>query len=410
MNWFSLENYISIMPRFGCDTMGALKEAIRNRITTLEELWKLSPDSAEVIIITFVTQHQGEALRDLRAKLHPEDVLIIACSPYVLNIVESLVPAETLLYVSEDIPIGFLESIGPQFFTLSFQELGTKRDEYWRERREENFTMFQRDNGFLQVGDTVKSLTGNRWNKFNSFPEWNTTSIDGGNFVHNGKGLLVTMSTRNSKTANNIEHRVRESQLLPMFGLVSMVSLPNLGDVFKIPHADMCAVWINETTLGITQFANSPYKRHNKEIMKTVQRFAEECSLQHGQVINIVRIPCLGNALPEDGRGMYAQAVVTSHAIYIPKFGKEMYGVSEEELLKYQEADEKARLAYASAEQSYGSGRPVIQIDSALLSFKSRGSIHCLTTQLKGAAVLQLLNDLKTKAAELEPWDYNCYL
>ena len=65
------------------------------------------------------------------------------------------------------------------------------------------------------------------------------------------------------------------------------------------------------------------------------------------------------------------------------------------------DADEEARKAFVYAERKFGNDRPIIQIDSALLSYKTIGGFHCITTQLNGNAAKWLVKDLKREGAKL---------
>ena len=398
------------------------KLSIQEHLTALENRWQSEGSCPSLIIITYLTNHQLLAFKELKAKLHEKDTLLVGCNIYLRQQVAEVCGRESIVLISEDIPLGFIDSIGPfRAMKLSIEELQKLKSKHEKELQEQDFTMFQRDNGFLQVGDTVWTFKGNRWNAFNTFPNFSLPSIDGGNFVHNDHNILITMSTGDDMWKNQIEHSLRRQQLFPCFNFTCMLTLPNLGNIFGMAHADLCALWLNDNTICISQFMNLPYMKHNSKIYKLFTAFARDCSEILSYVVNIAKIPCLGVTTnsSEDGRGLYAQALVTKNAIYIPQYGQKidentaksmLARVKDEELKTYESSDQAAKSAYEVAESKYGSGRPIIPIDSALLSCRSRGGLHCLTTQLCGKPALTLVRDLKEQGAKIDKSDEGTYV
>ncbi len=393
-------------------SLGDLKNDIRGTISSLEGHFATNIEKANLIIITYCTEHQLPTIRELKQGLHPNDRLIIGCNPMLYRAIERSIGPEHILLIIDDIPIGFMESIGIfRMMEMSLEDLGVQRDQYYRKLfDEQKFTTFQRDNGFFQVGDKVVSREGNRWNMvLGTFPELTEEEmwLDGGNFVHNGDDLLVTMDIYDDPKVNQLKKDIRFQKMSALFGVHEILSLPNLGTAFKLPHADMCCVWLNKNALAISEFVNAPWNQVNSTIWQCANRFANECS----EMISIVKIPCVGNSDPMDGRGLYCQTVVTDNAIYIPRYSTHKSARIESEPTGYEEYDVRAKEAFEAAERVYGRARrPVIQVDCGLLSSRSGGGLHCLTTQLKGRPALRLLRDLREKFANIHPGDDNYYL
>lgn len=213
MFWSSsltLGGVIAVIPR--SSTLAKLKEGIQKRATEIEKHFLAHPDTANLIISTCFTQFQFKALRELKEKLHPNDTLVVGTNIFLYRALEKEIGAETIALISEDIPLGFIDS----FFlhrlqAMSEEELNAAKKKHLGNLEAMNFTLSQRNNGFLQVGDTAYSLRGNRWNMaFNeSFLELDGKDLivcGGDNFVHNGERLLLIMNPCSDNPSMHHEH------------------------------------------------------------------------------------------------------------------------------------------------------------------------------------------------------------
>lgn len=178
--------------------------------------------------------------------------------------------------------------------------------------------------------------------------------LDGGNFVYNGTDTVVIteriLEDNPGYTRQEIHQRIQSGLQLETVAIIPE------GVREKTGHADGMVVWLSQVVLGVARFEEPARSR----VLRALE--------QELPGVELVELPFqpTGDMWEgwESAAGVYVNALLTEHALYIPQFGLE--------------ADALAERAYRLF-----SAKDVIPVRTGR-EVRLGGSIHCLTWELNG--------------------------
>jgi agmatine/peptidylarginine deiminase len=190
--------------------------------------------------------------------------------------------------------------------------------------------------------------------------------LDGGNFVYNGADSVVIteriLEDNPGYTRAEIRHRIQSGLELETVAIVPE------GVREKTGHADGMVVWLSEEVLGVARFEEPARSR----VLRALE--------QELPGVELAELPFqpTGDVWEgwESAAGVYVNALVTEHALYVPHFGLE--------------ADALAERAYRSL-----SAKDVIPVRTGR-EVRLGGSIHCLTWELSGRDAERVLDSQRS--------------
>ena len=201
--------------------------------------------------------NQDETLMDLKAKHHPEDVLLIGGGNYAALYSIAVKESDFIMLPNcPNRPIPTLESA-----RKSIKEFLEEQAELQEQLKKQDFSPFARNNGFVQNGEACLSVEGNRWNRtvdggrlFESIEShvWLHTLNGASNFVCNNAGFaILSVAEHNTDMMRNLN--VCRSQIIREMGIGRMLFVVPAHP--RLPaHADLMYCWLDDTTLLVNDY------------------------------------------------------------------------------------------------------------------------------------------------------------
>jgi hypothetical protein len=153
-----------------------------------------------------------------------------------------------------EVPMSFQGSLGPKLITASMEEIELLKTKYRKDMVKEVFSCWARDIGFVQNGEKVCSLSGNRWNLAKAFPtpRWVVPNFEGGNFLLSGANAII-MEPNSRAMYSDWSPGAFVQQLKDFFGVTLVVVLPM--NHFAQCHADLVCCFVAKDVLA-SRFSN----------------------------------------------------------------------------------------------------------------------------------------------------------
>lgn len=348
---------------------------------------------------------QTSVLKGLVAALQPGDDLLLACTPGDFSAAIDAVGSERTIGCHA-LPEESAFSMNQKSVFLSFSGGGKKAAEemlttHEKSRLSLRHTLWARDVGFLQGGDTAYSLEGCRWNLagpemeplFPLLPPDLLPPFGGGEVVFSPSGkraLSISLGTH--------KDAARAVALRASFPELSTIAfLPRHPDY--MPHVDMIACWVSEEVLAVHEdnaaalnVALAPLL-HDGVRLQLLPHDPPPGWQTRMPPTPHSRLGVIGGSdvhgFRGDPAGNYVQAIVTRNAVYVPQYGGVHAG-----------ADAAALASYVEAVA--GDKRTVVGVPWNT-KLEGGGGLHCLTTQLEGVPAARLLGALRDRFKEMQP-------
>ncbi len=191
--------------------------------------------------------------------------------------------------------------------------------------------------------------------------------LDGGNLVDNYKDKVIV--TDRFLEDNKLSNEKAVQTLKKLLGATQVAVIPS-DDSEGLAHADGMAMFIDTDTIVLNKY-EEPFR--NNVITEIKKAFPG---------IKIIEIETKFDDSVWDGRfssacGIYTNAIVTEHYIYLPQFGNEL--------------DKKAIITIQD-----NTTKEVVPIDAGKVCFMG-GSVRCLGWQVTGENASKLLDAARAK-------------